>query len=150
MRWQRRLLEIAFGQKGEMRAIQLHAELAALAKKEGEAIATYINRGVELRDELITAGETMSERQLVVQILNGLPTTFQVATEAIMQSILNGVAITPVQLIARLSMAESRMAVCGYTGGASCLCRARSEARTRVLVLPQDWPHQAQLSQVEG
>ena len=123
--WQ--ALEIAFGQKGEMRAIQLHAELAALAKKEGEAIATYINRGVELRDELITAGETMSERQLVVQILNGLPTTFQVATEAIMQSILNGVAITPVQLIARLSMAESRMAATVATPAEPAAFAARGQ-----------------------
>jgi hypothetical protein len=66
-------LEEVFKASSNARGMQLTKELTELNMRDGEALTSYAGRAKSLWDQLGAIGEVISERQMVMSLLNGLP-----------------------------------------------------------------------------
>ena len=58
--------------------VQLTKELTSLKKDPSEPISVYVSRARALQQQLDTAGQPVSERQLTIHVLSGLPAEYDV------------------------------------------------------------------------
>jgi hypothetical protein len=72
--WQ--TLESQFKEKNEARLLALQDELIHLRMDDDGDVTKYINKAKQLKAEMIQAGETESAINIVIPLLNGLPSRF--------------------------------------------------------------------------
>ena len=72
--WQK--LESVYQAKSTARQLLLKRELNSLRKEPSEPLTNYVSRATDMRDQLLAAGHTMEESELVMCILAGLPRDF--------------------------------------------------------------------------
>ena len=72
--WQK--LESVYQAKSTARQLLLKRELNSLRKEPSEPLTNYVRRATDMRDQLLAAGHTMEESELVMCILAGLPRDF--------------------------------------------------------------------------
>ena len=69
-------LESVYQAKSTARRLQLKRELNNLRKEPSEALTKYVSRATDLRDQLISAGHTIEDSEVVMSVLAGLPKEF--------------------------------------------------------------------------
>ena len=62
--------------KSKARELYLQQQLVQLRRKSGESLPKYIARSLEVRDQLKGVGATVSESEMVMRVLAGLPSDF--------------------------------------------------------------------------
>ena len=72
-----------FAGRQTVRLIQLKKELAGLKLEKNEAITKYYGRALVIREKLAMAGVSVSDTDMKLQVLAGLPDSFSAVTEAI-------------------------------------------------------------------
>ena len=84
------MLEAAYQAKSNARKLQLRRELNSLKMNSNEPLPKYMARGRAIMDQLLAAGHTISEEELVWSLLAGLPPKFES-----MVNVLEGANETP-------------------------------------------------------
>lgn len=74
-------LENVYKKKSVARELELRRQLTLLRKEPTEELATYVSRATELRDQLLMAGHSIPDREVVICLLNGLPEEFNTTIE---------------------------------------------------------------------
>lgn len=99
------MLEAAYQAKSNARRLQLRRELNALKMSANEPLPKYVARGRAIMDQLLAAGHTISEEELVWSLLAGLPPKFDS-----MVNVLEGAEDTPSleTVMAKLLIVEHR------------------------------------------
>eukprot|EP00891_Asterochloris_glomerata_P000188 jgi/Astpho2/188/Aster-x0901 len=102
--WQK--LEAVYQAKSTARQLHLKRELNSLRKEPHEPLVQYVNRATDMRDQLLAAGHTVEDQELIMCILAGLPKEFDtvVAVLEITDSKLELGAV-----LAKLQQAEQRL-----------------------------------------
>ena len=102
--WQK--LEAVYQAKSTARQLHLKRELNSLRKEPHEPLVQYVNRATDMRDQLLAAGHTVEDQELIMCILAGLPREFDtvVAVLEITDSKLELGAV-----LAKLLQAEQRL-----------------------------------------
>jgi len=77
-------LNALFAATSTAKAMQLKQQLNTLSKKGKEEAAMYFQRGKQLQAELDTAGVTVIDRDLLMSLLQGLPTDYTTISQIIM------------------------------------------------------------------
>ena len=72
--WQK--LEAVYQAKSTARQLHLKRELNSLRKEPHEPLVQYVNRATDMRDQLLAAGHTVEDQELIMCILAGLPREF--------------------------------------------------------------------------
>lgn len=105
------MLEAAYQAKSNARKLQLRRELNALKMHIDEPLPKYMARGRAIMDQLLAAGHTISEEELVWSLLAGLPPKFES-----MVNVLEGADDTPSleTVMAKLLIVEHRQS--GHAG----------------------------------
>jgi len=67
-------LKQVFKARSNAMALQLTKALSHLALQDDESVTTYAARAKALWDQLVAMGENITERQIVIAMLSGLPT----------------------------------------------------------------------------
>ena len=72
--WQK--LEAVYQAKSTARQLHLKRALNSLRKEPSEPLVQYVNRATDMRDQLLAAGHTVEDQELIMCILAGLPREF--------------------------------------------------------------------------
>ena len=72
--WQK--LETVYQAKSTARQLHLKRELNSLRKEPHEPLVQCVNRATDMRDQLLAAGHTVEDQELIMCILAGLPREF--------------------------------------------------------------------------
>ena len=98
------------------RRMMLKQELARLKKDGSEAITEYISRACAIRDQLMSAGLVTTSEDLVMSLLNGLPSEYR----GIVSIIENTVPTLPLDsVMSKLIIEEKRLPKSGASGSSS-------------------------------
>jgi hypothetical protein len=65
-----------FATRSNARRLQLKTEISTLRMEGNETVSAYSTRASKLRDQLLAAGQPLNEDELVLCMLNGLPTEY--------------------------------------------------------------------------
>ena len=76
-----RKLDENFEKTSNARVVQLRKKLTSLTLTPGKSIAEYVGEFREIKMDLETAGQTVSEVELAVHALNGLPKEYATLVE---------------------------------------------------------------------
>lgn len=66
-----------FATRSNARRLQLKTEISTLRMQTSETVSAYATRASKLRDQLLAAGQPLNEDELVLCMLNGLPTEYE-------------------------------------------------------------------------
>ena len=88
------------------RMLQLRQQLTTLKKVPGEAVPKYIARAKELWRDLVACGANISEQDVVVAVLAGLPKEYETLVTVLEA---NNQALTLDSLLPRLLVVENRL-----------------------------------------
>ena len=72
--WQ--MLEAVYQAQSTARQLHLKRELNCLRKEPHEPLTQYVSRATDMRDQLLAAGHTVEDQELILCILAGLPREF--------------------------------------------------------------------------
>ena len=99
------MLKAAYQAKSNARKLQLRRELNALKMQTDEPLSKYMARGRAIMDQLLAAGHTITEEELVWSLLAGLPPKYES-----MVNVLEGADDTPSleTVMAKLLIIEQR------------------------------------------
>ena len=100
-------LEAVYQAKSTARRLQLKRELNNLRKEPSEALTKYVSRATDLRDQLIAAGHTIEDSEVVMSVLAGLPKEFDTVV-AVLEITDDKLELDVV--LAKLLQAEQRLA----------------------------------------
>ena len=98
-------LAAAFGGAQQARLVQTKREFSLLHKQQKETISQYYARACELRNRILQAGGTVSDAELTLQLLTGLPPAF----DAIVELLSDRDNATLPEVVARLQTTEQRI-----------------------------------------
>jgi transposase InsO family protein len=101
-------LESLFNQKNVARRVALRRELSGLKKLSGESISQYISRASKLRDDLRGADQDVTEDEVVMALLAGLPSQYATIV-AIMETSSDPLEID--SCLSKLLTAENKISV---------------------------------------
>ena len=79
-------LEQVYQAKSNARRLQLKRELNALSKGEDEPLTSYVARAKAIRDQLVAVGHTISDEDVVLPLLAGLPAEYDTLVEILLAS----------------------------------------------------------------
>lgn len=66
-----------YGKRSQQQILQLQERLSTLRMKEGEDVNAYLKKVDEIVDDLVGAGEQVSESKVIAHILMGLPASWK-------------------------------------------------------------------------
>jgi transposase InsO family protein len=69
-------LKATYEAKSNARKLQLKRELNHLRKEPSEPLTTYFSRATDIRDQLLSAGQEVPDDEIVLTILSGLPSEY--------------------------------------------------------------------------
>jgi len=93
-----------FASQALAREVQLKRELNQLTKGKKESVSDFICRAEKLREQLLGMGSDLSDDQLTMHVLAGLPSQYDTTVE-----ILQDTKRSIPELLARLQLTESRL-----------------------------------------
>jgi hypothetical protein len=73
-------LKNLYAQQSMALVVDLKRSLGDLRLKQGESITEYIGRAVEIQSQLQAAGHTLSDQDLILQVLCGLPDEYRIVS----------------------------------------------------------------------
>ena len=76
-------LASVFQAKSQARQLQLSASSTICARTPPEALTVYASRAKQLRDQLVAAGYDVSEDELAMSVLAGLPAEYDMLLTAL-------------------------------------------------------------------
>jgi hypothetical protein len=77
------LLRRMYNACDQQQILYLTNKLHSMILKEGGDVTTYLMEGSNLRNHLMTLGETISDKQLINIVLNGLPRSYDMVVQGI-------------------------------------------------------------------
>lgn len=75
--------EKLYGQKNKARIVALKEELFKIHMKETETVTEFMHKVISLRNDLLSAGSTISDSELVEMVASKLPKSFDVTINTI-------------------------------------------------------------------
>jgi hypothetical protein len=99
-------LEAVYQAKSMARRLQLKRELNSLRKEPNEPLTKYVSRATDLRDQLLAAGHTVDDQEVVMCILAGLPGEYDTVVTVLE---LNEDKLEVDEVLAKLLQAEQRL-----------------------------------------
>jgi hypothetical protein len=97
-------LKKVFQDQSNAHSLLLSKQLSELSMGSEEAVSTYAARALNLSEQLAAIGETVSDKQLAMAVLNGLPEGFEVTVQNILTS---GDALEVNSIVSKLLLVEN-------------------------------------------